>query len=437
MDGPVRRARPPLTTGRALDFPEFTPNLLATIREGYGASEFRQDAVAGLTVAVVALPLSIAIAIASGLSPDKGLIAAIVGGVVISAFGGSRFQIGGPAGAFIVLVATIVEQRGTGGLFLAMMMAGVLMIALGATRLGSLVRHVPETVLTGFTTGIAVIIAASQLKELFGLDLIKEPSALLPKLQALGAAVGTAKPATVALSAATVGVILACRRLAPKWPAFLIGVVAATLAAQLPGLDVATIGSKFGDLPDRIPAPALPLITAAKLQAALLDAVAIALLGSIESLLSAAVADNMTGSTSPATRHRSNMELVAQGLANIVTALFGGMVVTGTLARTATSIKAGAHGPVAGMLHALFLLLFVLFAAHVASYAPLAALAAVLAVVCWGMADLPEFTKVFRRAGPDALVVAVTFLITIFVDLILAIAVGCAVAFMLRRWRSA
>ena len=407
----------------------FTPKLVSSLREGYGGLEFRKDLTAGLTVAVVALPLSMALALASGLAPEKGLIAAIVGGVVISALGGSRFQIGGPAGAFIVLIATIVEKRGYDGLLLAMVMAGVLMIAIGALRIGSIVRHVPTVVLSGFTTGIAVIIAASQLKELLGLDIAKEPSALIAKVQAILAALGTIKPLTVALSAFTIAVILVCRRFAPKSPAFLVGVVAATLVSWALGLNVATIGSKFGDMPSSLPWPSLPPVTTAKLSAALMDAVAIALLGAIESLLSAVVADNMTGR-----RHRSNIELVAQGVANIATAAFSGMVVTGTLARTATNIRAGAHGPMAGVLHALFVLAFVLFAAPVAKYVPLAALAALLAVVCWGMAEADEFAHVLRRKGPDALVLLTTFLLTIFIHLILAIAVGCALAFALRWW---
>jgi sulfate permease, SulP family len=370
-----------------------------------------------------------ALAIASGLTPEKGLIAAIVGGFVISALGGCRFQIGGPAGAFIVLIATIVEKRGYDGLVLAMMMAGVMMIAIGALRLGSLVRHVPTVVLTGFTTAIAVIIGASQIKELLGLDFAREPSALIPKLQAIFAAFGTIKPATVALSAFAVAVILACRRVRPKWPAFLVGVVAATLASVALGLNVATIGSKFGGIPSSLPWPSLPSFNAASLTGALQDAVAIAFLGSVESLLSAAVADNMSGD-----KHRSNMELVAQGTANIATAAFSGMVVTGTIARTATNVRSGAHGPVSGVMHALFVLAFVLFAAPVAKYVPLAGLAALLAVVCWGMAEGDEFMHVLAGKGPDALVLLVTFLLTAFVDLILGIAAGCALAYTLGWW---
>jgi sulfate permease, SulP family len=409
---------------------DFTPKLVTTLREGYGGPELRKDAVAGLTVAVVALPLSMAIAIASGLAPEKGLIAAIVGGFVVSALGGSRFQIGGPAGAFIVLIAVIVEKRGYDGLLLAMIMAGFILIAAGATGLGRIVRHVPDPVLTGFTTGIAVIIGASQIKELFGLSIPKEPSALIPKLQAVYAALGTVNPAAAALSAFAIAVILASRRLRPKWPAFLIGVTAATLASLVLGLNVTTIGSKFGGLPGGLPWPEWPAITTAKLWASLPDAIAVAALGAMESLLSAAVADNMSGR-----RHRSNVELMAQGVANIATAMFSGMVVTGTLARTATNIKAGAHGPVAGILQALFVLAFVMVAAPVAAYVPLAGLAALLAVVCWGMADIPSFAGVLRGKSTDYIVMLATFLLTIFVDLVLGIAAGCALSFALTYFR--
>jgi sulfate permease, SulP family len=408
----------------------FTPQLVSSLREGYGGPELRKDLTAGVTVAVVALPLSMAIAIASGLAPEKGLIAAIIGGVIISALGGCRFQIGGPAGAFIVLIATIVEKRGYDGLLLAMMMAGGIMILIGTLRIGSIVQHVPDSVLTGFTTGIAVIIGASQIKELLGLELVKEPSSLIPKFQAIWSALGTIKPTTVALSAFAVTVILACRRLRPKWPAFLVGVVAATLVSVGLGINVATIGSKFGGMPSSLPWPTLPTFTAAKFSGALVDAMTIAFLGAIESLLSAVVADNMSGD-----KHRSNSELVAQGVANIATAAFSGMVVTGTLARTATNIRAGAHGPISGILHALFVLAFVLLAAPIATYVPLAGLGAILAVVCWGMAEAHVFARVLRSRGPDALVMLTTFLLTIFVDLIIAIAVGCGLAFALGWWR--
>ena len=397
----------------------FTPKLVTILREGYGWTAFRADAVAGLTVAIVALPLSMAIAIGSGLSPDKGLYTAIVGGFVISAFGGSRFQIGGPAGAFIVLIATIVERHGYDGLVLATMMAGVMMIAVGLLRLGTYIKYIPFPVTVGFTAGIAVIIFASQVRELLGLDMAKEPAALIPKIAEIAASVHTVKPTTVALSLLAVAIILGLRRYVPKWPGLLIAVGATALLTFLLNLDVATIGSRFGGVPRTLPAPALPAFDLARMHAVLPDAIAIALLGAIESLLSAVVADGMTGR-----RHRSNCELVAQGTANIAAVTFGGMCVTGTIARTATNVRAGAHGPVSGIMHALYILLFMLVAAPLAAYIPLASLGAVLAIVAWNMAEKAEFWALLRASWGDAVALLATFLLTVFVDLTTAIAVG-------------
>ena len=397
----------------------FTPKLVTVWREGYGVADFRADVIAGLTVAVVALPLSMAIAIASGLPPEKGLFTAIVGGFFISALGGSRFQIGGPAGAFIVLVAGIVERHGYQGLALATMMAGMLMMIAGFLRFGTYVKYIPFPVTVGFTAGIAVIIFASQIRELLGLDLAKEPAALLPKLLALGAALGSIKPVTVALSALAIGIILAVRRFRPHWPGMLIAVVAAAALTWFLSLSVATIGSRFGGVPSTLPLPALPVLSWAAVSAAIPDALSITLLGAIESLLSAVVADAMSGR-----RHRSNCELVAQGVANIASVIFGGMCATGTIARTATNVRAGAHGPVSGILHAVYILLFMLVAAPLASYIPLAALGGVLAVVAWNMAERHEFASLLTSSRGDAAVLLSTFLLTIFVDLTTAISVG-------------
>ena len=308
----------------------FTPKLVTILREGYGWPHFRADAIAGLTVAIVALPLSMAIAIGSGLSPDKGLYTAIIGGFQISALGGSRFQIGGPAGAFIVLIATIVERHGYDGLVLATLMAGVMMLGIGFLRLGTYIKYIPFPVTVGFTAGIAVIIFASQVKELLGLDIAKEPAALIPKLEAIAGRIHTLNPASVAVALAAIAIILVLRRYRPKWPGLLIAVGAAALATYVFQLDVAIIGSRFGGIPQTLPAPGLPAFDLAKMRAVLPDAIAIALLGAIESLLSAVVADGMTGR-----RHRSNCELVAQGTANMAAVSFGGMCVTGTIARTA------------------------------------------------------------------------------------------------------
>jgi SulP family sulfate permease len=397
----------------------FTPKLVTILREGYGWRQFRADAIAGLTVAIVALPLSMAIAIGSGLSPDKGLYTAIVGGFIISALGGSRFQIGGPAGAFIVLIATIVERHGYDGLVLATLMAGAMMLAVGFLRLGTYIKYIPFPVTVGFTAGIAVIIFASQIKELLGLDVAKEPAALVPKISAIADGIHTVKPVTVCLALLAIAIILVLRRYKPKWPGLLIAVGVTALATYLLSLDVATIGTKFGGVPRTLPAPSLPVFDLAKMRAVLPDAIAIALLGAIESLLSAVVADGMSGR-----KHRSNCELVAQGAANIAAVTFGGMCVTGTIARTATNVRAGAHGPVAGIMHAFYLLMFMLVAAPLASYIPLASLGAVLAIVAWNMAEKEEFWGLLRSSWGDAAILLVTFFLTIFEDLTIAIGVG-------------
>jgi SulP family sulfate permease len=398
----------------------FTPKLVTVLREGYGLPQLRADALAGLTVAIVALPLSMAIAIASGASPAQGLYTAIVGGFLVSALGGSRFQVGGPAGAFIVLVAATIQAHGMDGLLLATLLSGLMLLAVGFLRLGTYIKFIPYPVTVGFTAGIAVIIFASQIKELFGLRLPgPEPGPLAQKLPALWDALPSADATTVGLAGASILVMIVLKRLRPHWPGMLIAVAGASVAAGVLGLPVATIGTAFGGIPSSLPSPALPEISMAKVEAVLPSAVAFALLGSIESLLSAVVADGMTGR-----RHRSNCELVAQGVANIASALFGGICVTGTLARTATNIRAGAHGPIAGMLHAMFLLLFVLVAAPLAAYVPLASLAGVLAIVAWNMVEKQAFLTLLRASRGDAAVLLATFALTIFRDVTEAIVVG-------------
>jgi SulP family sulfate permease len=405
----------------------FTPKLVTVFREGYGWQHLRADAIAGLTVAIVALPLSMAIAIASGASPAQGLYAAIVGGFLVSALGGSRFQIGGPAGAFIVLVAATAQAHGLDGLLLATMLAGVMLAAIGFLKLGTYIKFIPYPVTIGFTAGIAVIILASQLKDLLGLTLLEpEPGPLLAKLPVLYRNLPTFDGTTIVLSVATIAVIVGLKRWRPQWPGMLIAVAAAAAATAGAGLDVTTIGSQFGGIPSSLPLPALPNVGWDKVRAVLPSAVSFALLGAIESLLSAVVADGMTGR-----RHRSNCELVAQGAANVASGLFGGICVTGTIARTATNVRAGAHGPVAGILHSIFLLLFVLLAAPLASFIPLAALAGVLAVVAWNMVEKNAVTTLLRSSGGDAVVLAATFLLTIFVGLTEAIVVGFALGSIL------
>jgi SulP family sulfate permease len=405
----------------------FTPKLVTILSEGYGLAGLRADIVAGLTVAIVALPLSMAIAIASGATPERGLYAAIVGGFLVSALGGSRFQIGGPAGAFIVLVAAAVDRHGIDGVLLATSMAGVMLAAAGLLRLGSYIKFIPYPVTVGFTAGIAVIIFASQIRDLLGLTLVgKEPGALLPKLAVLAEASRTLNPTAVVLALAAIGLIVGLRRWRPLWPGMLIAVVATAVATWAFALPVETIGTRFGGLPSAFPAPQLPAFSLAKAQAVLPDAMAFALLGAIESLLSAVVADGMTGR-----RHRSNCELVAQGIANVGSALFGGLCVTGTIARTATNVRAGARGPIAGMAHALFLLLFILLAAPLASYIPLAALGGVLATVAWNMAEKHQFAALLRTSRGDAAVLLATFGLTVFRDLTEGIVVGCAIGAIL------
>jgi SulP family sulfate permease len=397
----------------------FTPKLVTVLREGYGLRALRADAVAGLTVAVVALPLSMAIAIASGVTPAQGLATAIVGGFLVSALGGSRHQIGGPAGAFIVLVSATVAQHGVSGLILATFLSGLMLMAAGWLRLGTLVKFIPFPVTVGFTAGIAVIIFCSQLTELLGLTLTAEPGPLVQKLPALWAALPTASPLAIAVSAGCVALILVLRRIRPHWPALLIAVFAASAVTAAFSLPVATIGTRFGGIPAGLPAPALPDLTPARIAEVLPAALSFTLLGAIESLLSAVVADGMSGR-----RHRSNAELVAQGVANIGSAIFGGFCVTGTIARTATNVRAGAHGPVSGMLHGLFLLGFMLLAAPLAAYIPLAALAGVLAVVAWNMVEKPAIAILLRSGRAEAAVLAVTFGLTIFRDLTEAIVAG-------------
>ncbi len=398
----------------------FTPKLVTVLREGYHARQLRADVIAGLTVAIVALPLSMAIAIASHVEPERGLFTAIVGGFIVGALGGSRFQIGGPAGAFIVLVASTVDRHGVDGLILATLLAGVFLVAAGYLRLGAYVKFIPYPVTVGFTAGIAVIILSSQLHDLFGLTLPgKEPGELLPRLIALGGAAGTANPAAIAIAVLTIAIIAGLKRWRPGWPGLLIAVIAASLAATLFQLPVATIGTQFGGIPRTLPEPALPALSFDKVAAVLPDAISFALLAAIESLLSAVVADGMTGR-----RHRSNCELVAQGVANIGSALFGGICVTGLIARTATNIRAGAHGPASGIFHSAFLLLFMLAAAPLASYIPLAALAGVLATVAWNMVERPAFAALLRSSRGDALVLLATFALVMFRDLTTGIVVG-------------
>jgi SulP family sulfate permease len=364
-----------------------------------------------------------AIAVASGVSPERGLYAAVIGGFLVSALGGSRYQIGGPAGAFIVLVAATVSRFGLDGLLVTVFISGFMLTLIGLLRLGVLIRYIPHAVTVGFTCGIAVTIFASQLRDLGGLKLpAAEPGPLLPKLAMLAQSLPTVTPAAVVVGVGSAALIFLLRRLAPSWPGMLIAVTLASIAAWLFRLPVETIGSHFGQLPGGLPSPKLPSISYSTVLEVLPAAFSCTLLGAVESLLSAKVADGMTGR-----KHRYNMEVVAQGIANIASAIFGGISVTGTIARTATNIRAGACSPVSGMAHAVFVLMFMLTAAPLASFIPLSALAGVLVVVCWNMAEKEEFVRLLRD-WRSACVLIATFGLTVIEDLTFGIVAGCALA---------
>ncbi|OYX14089.1 MAG: sodium-independent anion transporter [Rhizobiales bacterium 32-66-8] len=415
-------ARPAAASARRLRS-SLVPKLVTTFRQGYHLSDLRADAVSGLTVAIVALPLAMALAIASGAGPQTGLVTVVVAGFLISALGGSRYQIGGPTGAFVVVVAHVIAEHGYDGLILATLMAGVLLVAAGCARVGAFMRYIPEPVVTGFTAGIAVIIFSSQVKDFFGLSLAHVPADFIAQWRALIAGAPTLSLATTALSVAALGLILVLRRVAPKVPGFLAVVLLGALGVAMFHLPVATIGSRFGGLSGGIPVPAFPEITLARLSDLLPSALTIAFLAGLESLLSAVVADGMTGG-----RHRPNAELVAQGIANAASALFGGLPATGAIARTATNIRAGARSPVSGVLHAVFVLAVLLVLSPYAAYVPLASLAAILMVVAWNMSEVHKMRHLMHAPLGDRVLLISTFALTVAVDLTAAIAVGVVLA---------
>jgi SulP family sulfate permease len=404
----------------------YVPKLYSLLRRGYGWDDLRHDAIAGLTVAIVALPLAMALAIASGTTPDKGLITAVVAGFLISALGGSRVQIGGPTGAFVVVVFNVIAEHGYDGLVVATLMAGAMLIVAGLARFGTWIKYIPEPVITGFTAGIAVIIFSSQISDLLGLSMDSVPADFFAKWQAFWDARDTFDIASAAVAAGALIVILGLKRWRPKLPGFLIAVALSALAVSVLALPVDTIGSRFGGIPDHLPMPSMPSVTWQEMGALLPSAFTIAFLAGVESLLSAVVADGMTGH-----RHRSNCELVAQGVANCASAAFGGLPATGALARTATNVRSGARTPVAGMLHAAFLLLFMLVLAPLASFVPLASLAAVLVIVAWNMSEVHRFRALMSAPWGDRIVLLLTFALTVAVDLTVAIEVGVVLAAIL------
>jgi sulfate permease, SulP family len=401
----------------------YLPKLYTTLRRGYGLQTLRADALAGLTVAIVALPLAMALAIASGTTPEKGLHTAIIAGLLISAFGGSRLQIGGPTAAFIPIVFNVIEKFGYGGLVLCTLLAGLILIAAGLLRLGTLMKYMPQPVITGFTAGIAVTIFTSQIKDLLGLEIEHLPGEFVERWQAYFGALDSLNPVALALGVGGIALIVGLRLRRPRWPGFLLVVVAGSLIATLFELPVATIGSVFGDIPSALPRFEFPHIPFERTAELLPSALTIAFLGGVESLLSAVVADGMTGG-----RHRSNAELVAQGIANTASALFGGLPATGAIARTATNIRSGGRTPVAGMLHAGFILLFMALLAPLMRYVPFAVLAAVLLVVAWNMSEVHRFRYLLRSPPGDAAVLVITFLLTVIFDLTVAIEVGVVLA---------
>jgi SulP family sulfate permease len=402
------------------------PKILTTLKT-YDMGQAKADILAGVTVAMVAIPLSVAIAIASGADPATGLVTAIVGGFVISALGGSRVQIGGPTGAFIVVVASIIAVHGYDGLVMATMMAGLILIVVGWLRGGNLIELVPEPVINGFTIGIGFIIATSQLKDLFGLVPGHDPVDFIDKIAALWQVRGTVNWSAFVAGAITMVLIVALRRVAPRLPALIIAVSVVSAVVALSGLQVETIGSRFGDLPRGLPIPRLPHFSWDRLRELFPSAVIIAFLAAIESLLSAVVADRMIGG-----KHRPNAEVVAQGFANIASSLFGGLPATGAIARTATNVRAGGKTPVAGIVHALTILLVMLIAAPLAGYLAMPSLAALLILTAWNMSEPHKWAGYLQARRSDAVLVVLTLILTVTVSLSVAIGVGVTVGLALR-----
>lgn len=396
----------------------FAPKLFTCLKD-YNKSQFFADCIAGFVVGVVAIPLAIAFAIASGVSPDKGLFTAVIAGFFISVLGGSRVQIGGPTGAFVVIVYGIVQKHGFDGLVIATLMAGFLLLVMGLAGLGTMVKFIPHSVIVGFTSGIAVIIFSSQVKDFLGLEIAQVPAEFLEKWHVFIEHISTLNLYALALALLTVGIIVIFPRFSKRIPGALIALVSVSALAAFLGLPVETIGSRFGELPHTLPLPHWPAISLAKIRELFQPAVAIALLGAIESLLSAIVSDGMIGG-----KHRSNTELMGQGVANIASALFGGMPATGAIARTVTNVKNGGRTPVAGIVHALTVLLIMLFFGYWIRFVPLACLAGILVVVAYHMSEWRSFVELLKWSNGGRLVLLATFGLTIFVDLNVAIEAG-------------
>jgi sulfate permease, SulP family len=405
------------------------PKLFSALQH-YDRRQAVADLIAGVTVGLVALPLALAFAISSGLTPQAGIYTAIVAGALISFLGGSRCQIGGPTGAFVVIVAGIVAKHGVEGLFVCTLMAGGMLVVLGATGMGSAVKFIPRPVVVGFTNGIAVLIASTQIRDFLGLTIETVPTEFLPRMQLLASRFWTWSPPATGLAVAALALILAANRLSKRIPGAILALCIGTVVVFAFGLPVETIGTRFGDIPSGLPTIHLPTIRVELLGGLIVPAMTVAMLGAIESLMSAMVADRMTGD-----RHDSNVELIAQGVANMASPLFGGLPATGAIARTATSIRAGAKTPVAGIVHALTLAVILIVAAPLARYVPLAVLAAILLVVAYNMGDWAEIPELLRLTKTDVMVWMVTFALTVFADLTQAVGVGmvCAALLFIKR----
>jgi SulP family sulfate permease len=402
------------------------PKLVECLRRGYSAEMLVHDLLAGVTVGLVALPLAMAFAIASGVPPQNGLYCAVIAGFVISAFGGSLTQIGGPTGAFVVVVSGIVAAHGIDGLFMCTLMAGVMLILLGITGLGTAVRFIPRPVVIGFTNGIGILIASTQLRDFFGLQPPSVPGDFLGRLRALIAVADTASGEAIALGIITIVAILALRRVSRRIPGSILVLVCGSLVALALGLPIDTIGSRFGGVPSGAPAFHLPAFRPDLVLPLLSPAVTVAMLGAIESLLSAVVSDRMSGD-----RHNPNVELTAQGLANVLSPLFGGLPATGAIARTATNIRSGARSPVAGMTHAVTLFLVLLFAAPLARHIPMAILAGILMIVSYDMGEWREIPAIIKLGKAETAVWLITFALTVFADLTVAVEAGMILAALL------
>jgi len=405
---------------------DFQPKLLTVLREGVSRHDVSRDLLSGIVVGVVALPLAIAFAIASGVRPEQGIYTAIVAGFLISLLGGSRVQIGGPTGAFVVIVYGIVQEHGYDGLVVATILAGVMLVVMGVARLGAVIRFIPYPVTVGFTTGIALLIATGQIPDALGLTLAEIPGDFLGRVGAFAGALDTIGASTAALCAGTVAVVVLWQRVPSRIPGPLVALILSAVVAHLLSLDVDTIGSRFGSVPRSLPRPHWPDVDLATVRSLVSPAISIALLGGIESLLSAVVADGMTGR-----RHRSNVELIAQGVANIASPVFGGIPATGAIARTATNVKNGGRTPIAGIAHALTLFVILAFAGPWVAAVPMATLAGILLVVAYNMSEWRHFLRLFRGPRSDVAVLLTTFTLTVLADLTVAIQVGVVLAALL------